>query len=266
MISPHDLEAPMRTFSCLAALAFIVSPQSPLRAQSDTTRTPEVRTAGSAQQSVEPDLATVSVQFSAPGSTPALAATHLAARADSLRRALATLGITADSLISRTRWYWWNNRIERRPASRCVPRATGRPGDPFCDVVWDTTYIANDGIEVRMHDLKRVGAVLDTLMGRGITDISEVRFSATDVRAAQDEALREATVRARAQAEIIASAGGMKLGRVLSLTTESDYSRQLFSIEGTVVSAGTSPATVVTHPSLPVSVTVYGRWELVPKP
>ncbi len=77
--------------------------------------------------------------------------------------------------------------------------------------------------------------MLDTALGRRITDISEVRFAASDVSAAQVEALREATVRARRQAEAIATAG----------------------------TVGGSPTVV--QPSVPVSVTVYGRWELVAK-
>ena len=86
----------------------------------------------------------------------------------------------------------------------------------------DTTYRAHDAIEVRIQDLSRVGAVLDTALGRRITDISEVRFPASDVSAAQVEALREATVRARRQAEAIGTAGGLELGRVLWLSSQAD--------------------------------------------
>ena len=138
----------------------------------------------------------------------------------------------------------------------------------------DTTYRARDAVEVRIHDLKKVGAVLDTALGRRITDISEVRFSASDVSAAQEDALREATVRARRQAEAIADAGGQGLGRVLSLSTQSDFSRWSsdYYIDGISIRGGTAEAgdggapTVVVHPMVTVSVTVYGRWELAPKP
>ena len=47
-------------------------------------------------------------------------------------------------------------------------------------MVRDTTYRANDAIEVRIRDLSRVGAALDTIMGRGMTDISPIQFTATD--------------------------------------------------------------------------------------
>src|SRR3989449_4607145 len=147
--------------------------------------------------------------------------------------------------LNRSRWYWWRGRIEVIAGPvKFVPRSTPGAEPRFNYPVQDTTYRAHDAIEVRMHDVSRVGAVLDTALGRGITDISEVRFSATDVSAPQVEALREATVRARKQAEAIAAAGGLQLGRVLSLNTEADYASRYgwddFALRGVTVStAGT---------------------------
>jgi uncharacterized protein YggE len=107
------------------------------------------------------------------------------------------------------------------------------------------------------------------MMGRGITDISPVRFMATDISSAQTDALREATIRARTQAETIAEADGLQLGRVLSLSTELDYSQrypEVFISGVTATASGeTNPGTVVLGPSIPVAVTVYGRWELIAK-
>ena len=258
----------MRALSCSLALAVVVS--FALRAQTpDSIRSPEVRTAGTAQRSVRPDLATVSVQFTAQGSSPAEAGRRLAARADSLRRALETLGIPRDSLVTRSRSYWWRGRLEVIASSRCVPRRVRQPGELGCDPVHDTTYRANDAVEVRIRDLSKIGAVLDTLMGRGMTDISPVQFMATDISSAQADALREATRGARTQAETIAEASGMQLGRVLSLSTALDYAQRYspISLSGVTVAASgeVNPGTVVVGPSIPVSVTVYGRWELVPK-
>jgi hypothetical protein len=150
--------------------------------------TPQVRTAATVQRSVQPDLGTVTLEFTAVGATPSEAGARLAARADSLRRALGTLGIPRDSLVNRSRWYWWRGRIEVvlgpvRYVQRAAPAPDGRRQDMF----QDTTYRAHDAIEVRIHDLSKVGAVLDTALGRRITDISDVRFSASDVSAAQED-------------------------------------------------------------------------------
>lgn len=257
----------MHPFSCAVAVLLAGVPGLPQQS-ADSIRVPEVHTSGTAQRTVDPDLATVSVQFSATGATPAEAGGRLAARADSLRRALGTLGIPGDSLVNRGRWYWWGNRVELILRTKCVPRTSPRPGDPWCDQVPDTNYRANDRVEIRMHDLKRVGAVMDTLLGRGFTDISEIQFSAGDVTAARDQAVRTATTQARAQAEAIAASSGMQLGRVLLLTTQPDYpDRSAIVLDGMSVRGASAPSgTVVMRPSIAVSVTVYGRWELIPKP
>jgi len=252
----------------------LASVGAPARAQArpDRRESPQVRTAATVQRSVQPDLATVTLQFTGDGGNPAQAGRRLASRADSLRRALAALGIPRDSLVNRSRWYWWRGRIETIPGPlKYVTRAKPGPDGRLQDPVQDTTYRAHDAIEVRIRDLTKVGAVLDIAMGRGITDISGVNFTASDITALQNEALREATVRARRQAEAIAAASGLQLGRVLSLSTENDYSEQLrpydfggLSTNGAATSAEGSP-TVVVQPSIPVSVTVYGRWELIAK-
>jgi uncharacterized protein len=262
----------MRRPLFLAGALAIVGTQIPAQTQSDRPDTPEVRTAATVQRSVQPDLATVTLQFTADGTTPAQAASRLAGRADSLRRALSTLGIPRDSVVNRSRWYWWPGRIETipEPMRYGAPSRPGSDGRPR-DRVQDTTYRAHDAIEVRIRDLSKVGAVLDTVTGRGITDISGVQFAASDIAAVQEEALREATVRARRQAEAIAAASGLQLGRVLSLSTQADYADQYRFYDWASAGAVTAGAlaegsrTVVVQPSIPVSVTVHGRWELVSK-
>jgi uncharacterized protein YggE len=154
-------------------LSFSLSAQASAQARAEEAKTPEIRTAGTAQRTVRPDLATVTLQFSAEGATP--------------------------------------------------------------------------------------------------KETSGVQFTATDVSAAQEEALREATVRARRQAEVIAAAGGMQLGAVLSLSTQASYmdDYRSYSVGSLSISGATadgSVPTVVVQPSVPVSVTVYGRWALVARP
>lgn len=240
-------------------------------AQNEQTRTSEVRTSATAQRTVRPDLATVRLAFTADGSTPVEAGRALSGRADSLRRSLGALGIPKDSLITASRWYWWNGRIQSVPGTRCVPLPERTPDGRTCMMVNDTTYRAHDAIEVHIWDLTKVGAVLDTAMAHGITDISNLQFRATDVAAAQEEALEEATTKARRQAETIARADGVQLGRVLSLSTQGEGGSRYPDIYATTASADSGPrdfarGTTVVQPSIPVSVTVYGRWELVAKP
>ena len=81
--------------------------------------------------------------------------------------------------------------------------------------------------------------------------------------------MREATVRARRQAEAIAGASGATLGDVLSLSTQSYGGNYYspYSLSGVTVTgaSGGDASTVIVRPAVPVSVTVYGRWALVKK-
>ncbi|HSE45266.1 MAG TPA: SIMPL domain-containing protein, partial [Gemmatimonadales bacterium] len=245
-------------------------------AQARPADTAEVRTVATAQRSIPPDRAKLTLQFTADGSTALEANQNLARRTDSVRRALATIGIPRDSILNGSRWYWWPGRFELLPHPRIIsikgqPYRTQQALDTVPNdggysyrPIMDTTFRAREILEVRIGDPKKVGAVIDAAVGLGITDISGIQFSATSVRAAQLEALREATARAREEAQAIAAASGGQLGRIISLGTETDqYSRfDLNSIE--VRGSGDVGArTQVTAPSVTVTVSVHGRWHLL---
>jgi uncharacterized protein YggE len=260
----------MTWMTALAVLAaFALARRVP--AQEDRRPPSEIRTSATAKRFARPDLATVKLSFTADGATPLEAGRALAARADSLRRALGKLGIPNDSLITASRWYWWRGRIQSVPGSRCVPLPERTPDGRTCMMVNDTTYRAHDAIEVHLHDLSRIGAVLDTAMAHQITDISELQFRATDVNAAYEDALKEATAMARRQADAVAAASGTRVGRILSLSTyqEPRGPYLTYGLAGASVDSGdasSGPGTTVVQPSIPVMATVYARWELVEQP
>jgi hypothetical protein len=230
---------------------------------------------------VRPDQARLTLQFTAEGGTPQQAGERLAARADTLRRSFAGLGISRDSLVTGSRWYWWPQRMEVVTSPRRVRARTGlvqvldtisrEDGGWYTVPRFDTTYRAREVIEVRLGDPAKVGPVIDAALALRITDISGIRFGASEVREAQLAAVREATARAFEQAEAMASASGGRLGRVLSLSTQPDYadryyadrySLDAFSMRG-VVATGSASATEITAPSVEVTMTVYGRWQLL---
>jgi uncharacterized protein YggE len=129
----------------------------------------------------------------------------------------------------------------------------------------DTAYRAHEVVEVRVRNLAKVGPVIDVALGLRITQISGIRFSASNTEAAREEALREAAANARRQAVTIAEASGGKLGRILSLSTEPNSSD--FGGNDIVVRAGSnSPRTQIVEPQIPMAVSVHGRWELISTP
>lgn len=237
-----------------------------LQAQTaDSARVSVIETSGTAKRTVAPRLATISIQYSAVGRTVAEAGARLAMKTDSIRGALWSVGIPRDSIPNGRQGYWWGGRVQQVVGPQiCIDRPHAPTQPASCDWRTDTTYKANDALEIRVHDLSRLGAVMDTLMGRGITDISPVSFAPGDLSASRMDALHDATVDARAQAEAVASAGGVALGRVLSFSTREPES----TWSGSVVAGAIEPrnaGTVIVRPSITLEVTVYAKWELVQK-
>ena len=136
----------------------------------------------------------MTITFTAEDATPVKAGRRLAARGDSLRRALTPLGIPRDSVVAAAPWGWWAGRMDVVVRMRSVPAPDPRYGSAQ---IPDTVYRAKDIVEVRIHDLAKIGAVIDAALALNMTDISGVTFSRQDTDSAAREALRDATVRAR---------------------------------------------------------------------
>ena len=122
-------------------------------------------------------------------------------------------------------------------------------------------YQARSAIEVTVHDLGKVGAVIDAALGAGANSVSQLQFQSTKEEAARLEALGQAVQSARRQAEAIARAAGGRLGPLLSVSSS-----------GPIALAGremalmrTAAATPVEAPALEVTASVMARWIFIPQ-
>lgn len=81
-------------------------------------------------------------------------------------------------------------------------------------------YTASNVVRVKTGDLKAVNKAIDAAMAAGANNIRSLRFSVKDDQALRARALREAVEQARAEADVIASALGLRVIRVLSVQSE----------------------------------------------
>ncbi len=81
-----------------------------------------------------------------------------------------------------------------------------------------TGYQASNNVSVRLHDLARVGAVIDALVSAGANAVNGVSFELADPTAATDEARRRAVKALQAKADLYAQATGYRLQRLVSLS------------------------------------------------
>lgn len=80
-------------------------------------------------------------------------------------------------------------------------------------------YVANNTIVVQVQDPAMAGKVIDVAARAGATVTGGIEPLAADSQKARAEALKQATVRARADGEAIAAAFGLRVVRVLAAET-----------------------------------------------
>jgi uncharacterized protein len=81
-----------------------------------------------------------------------------------------------------------------------------------------TGYQANNQVTVRFRDITRSGAILDALVKEGSNEINGPSLTIDKPEAALDEARIAAITAGRARAEVYASAAGMKIKRIVSIS------------------------------------------------
>jgi len=84
-------------------------------------------------------------------------------------------------------------------------------------------YTALNVVQVTLDEFGKIGAVIDAATQAGANHVQGIQFTLRDQDAVRAEALREAALRARGQADVLAAALGLKVLRVLSVEENSPH-------------------------------------------
>ena len=182
-----------RIFILLLALAAALLPLSAL-AQKGTPATVTVN--GSATVSVPADYAKVNLGVETSAAAVADALKENAARIDAVLAALRGAGIAAEDIVT-DRFYVYTQ----------YDYAEGRT----------RSYQVSNALTVTVRDLAQIGSVIDLAMDAGANTCGGITFYSNAADQAADEALAAAIAEARRRAILAAEAGGMTLGRLVSL-------------------------------------------------
>jgi uncharacterized protein len=79
-------------------------------------------------------------------------------------------------------------------------------------------YVVNRQIEVEVHDLDRLGTLLEKSVSAGVNQLGEARLDSSRRKELEREALTKAVDDARLNADALARAAGAKLGPVQSIS------------------------------------------------
>ena len=81
-------------------------------------------------------------------------------------------------------------------------------------------YTARSTLKIQTDKLDQAGAYIDAAFAAGANTLDYIRFSARNTEEAQQQALRLAVQQARAKAETLADASGLKIASVVSIEEE----------------------------------------------
>ncbi|HEY1420656.1 MAG TPA: SIMPL domain-containing protein [Candidatus Dormibacteraeota bacterium] len=185
----------------VVVVAIVLASQRPtllLSSPSATTTSVQtgVFTSGDATVSLKPDLATVFAGVDSQQSTAAAAQSDLAAKAGKLIARVKALGV-ADKDLS-TEGY-----------------SVGPMYSPGGTI---SGYQAGETLRIQWHSVDGVGRTLDAIVQEGGATNINVGFSLADPKSAEADARTLAITDARAKAQAMANAAGVKLGQVIRVS------------------------------------------------
>lgn len=127
------------------------------------------------------------------------------------------------------------------------------------DVEKVRAYNASTTLAVKVTDMDLAGRVIDEAFGAGANTLNGISFSASETDGARNESLKAAVADARAKAEVLAEAAGLKITGIEEISEGGVYSydNAVGNFRAAQMDKGTgSAATVVQAAKLVVTVTV----------
>jgi uncharacterized protein YggE len=230
----------------LAALVFALPLPNAHAADAPAVRSIEVT--AEARVEVAADLALLDFGVVTQGESAAAAATENAKRMDAVLAAVRKV-TGKDARIS-TGHYTIRPLYaqQREPGS---PRITG--------------YEASNVLSLRTGALPRVSEVIDAAVRAGANQVQRLAFTVADDEAAQREALSNAVVKARGDAQAIAAALGVKLGAVHSVVEQDVGVVRPFARQAFAGAAESAPATPIEPGQVEVRARVVLRAGIAPE-
>jgi len=195
----------LENMRCLVAVTLACAVAvSPARAQTPAAPVSSIRVTGDAKVTVRPDRVLIDIGVSTRAAQSQEAASQCARQVDAVLAAVRKA--TGPTVDLKTISYSLNPTYQYHPKGE-EPTITG--------------YSALNVVQVRLDDLARIGTVIDTATQAGANYVQGIQFTLRDQDAVRAQALREAAMRARAQADVLAAALGLKVVRVLSVEENS---------------------------------------------
>jgi uncharacterized protein len=218
-------------------VGLLVTACNAIRAGEAAAQTPPSRTiavTGSGKAFLAPDIATISIGVRTEDADPAQAMEDSNARAQSIADALEAMGVEARDIQTSSFNIYPNQQYDQS-------------GNPM-----STTYVVENNVSVTVRDLTELGALLSATVEAGANQVYGIQFDVEDREEALGEARQGAIDDARAKAEALATAAGVSLGDLQSISEVSGFPEPFFDGRG----GGAAEAALTNIPISPGQLTV----------
>lgn len=187
----------------IALLASSVRAQGQIHIDSTLGAQPSVVATAQGETHVVPDRAVILIGVETQGPTAAKASAENARRQRLVIDTIRAMGIGADQITTLDYGVY---------PQQSAPDKTGAP--PRI-----TAYRVTNTVRVDVHNLDRLGPLIDATLAKGANTINSLSFYSSTEDEARRDALGAAVRRARADAEAMARAAGGRLGHLLELSS-----------------------------------------------
>ena len=132
---------------------------------------------------------------------------------------------------------------------------TGKPGS--------TTYVVENTVYVTVHQLDKLGDLLDATVQAGANNVNSIQFDVADKSTALQEARDQAVKDAQTQAQGLASASGVTLGNVQTISFTNSIPQPVMNVFSKSAGLNAAPAAVpISAGQLTLTVTVDMTYEI----
>jgi uncharacterized protein YggE len=128
-----------------------------------------------------------------------------------------------------------------------------------------TGYSASNIVQVTLDDLTKISNVIDAAAQAGANNVRGISFTLRDQDSAHADALRKAAAKARADAEVLAAAFGLKIVRVLNVEETGARFVPVMRSMSTASAAAAEVATPVESGTLDISASLVLTVEVAPR-
>ena len=156
---------------------------------------------GTGKVYLQPDVAYIYIGVHTEDADISQAVANNNSQAQAVTNALKDFGVDANDIQTSNFSIW--------PSQQYDPQTGQQTG---------TNYMVDNSVYVTVRDLDKVGDVLDATVQAGANNISGIQFDVADKSAALSQARKSAVEDAEAKAQELASAAGVSLGAVQTIS------------------------------------------------